>query len=234
MKTCLFQYGNYQYTYCHIDEERKTLSLTVHPDLRIVLKSPFGASPERREAFLKRKWVWLETQLRFFKKYRSKIFRKEFVSGESFWYLGRQYRLKVYSTKQDRVLLTKGNLLLYTTKNTHDGEYNQKILKHWYKRRSQIIFAKRYQIVLTRFHTPVFPQLVIRQMAKRWGSFVNHSKIVLNPRLIEASTDCIDYVITHELCHMKYKSHNQYFYRLLNQKCPNWEQIKEKLEIKFG
>lgn len=70
-------------------------------------------------------------------------------------------------------------------------------------------------------------------MSKRWGSFLNNKKIILNPKLIQASKECIDYVITHELCHMKYRNHDTKFYKALKNKISNWGEIKEKLELRF-
>jgi predicted metal-dependent hydrolase len=70
-------------------------------------------------------------------------------------------------------------------------------------------------------------------MEKRWGSFLVKKKILLNPELIKASKECIDYVITHELCHMKYQNHGAAYYRFLSSKCPNWEELKERLELRF-
>ena len=77
------------------------------------------------------------------------------------------------------------------------------------------------------------PSPVIKKMDKRWGSFVSNKKIILNPKLIQAPEYCIDYVITHELCHLKRKRHDAKFYKLLELKIPNWEKVKEKLEIKL-
>ena len=76
--------------------------------------------------------------------------------------------------------------------------------------------------------------MVIKKMEKRWGSFIRGKSIILNPLLIHASKDCIDYVITHELCHVKYRGHNKAFYRLLDAKYPHWEAIKEKLEERMA
>ena len=74
------------------------------------------------------------------------------------------------------------------------------------------------------------PILAIREMQKRWGSFLDNGKVVLNPKLIHTPKDCIDYVIVHELCHVKYKNHNQNFYKFLKKKYPKWEKVKDKLE----
>lgn len=77
------------------------------------------------------------------------------------------------------------------------------------------------------------PKIQIRRMNKRWGSYTSNNKIFLNPLLIYTSKKCIDYVITYELCHVKYRKHNKNFYKLLNNKYPNWEKMKEKLELRF-
>jgi len=94
-----------------------------------------------------------------------------------------------------------------------------------------IIFQERFKEMLTRFGYKNIPILSIREMKKRWGSFLNKDKIFLNPKLIHTSKDCIDYVIVHELCHLKYKNHNTKFWQLMGDKYPKWEKVKEKLEL---
>ena len=84
-----FIFGTFVYEYQLIKQDRKTLALTVTPDLRIVLKCPHKTDADRVESFLKKKWFWLEKQLSFFKKYQRKIYAKEYISGEGYLYLGR-------------------------------------------------------------------------------------------------------------------------------------------------
>lgn len=66
------------------------------------------------------------------------------------------------------------------------------------------------------------------------GSFLNKEHIALNPKLIHTPKECIDYVIVHELCHMKYKDHSKKFWNFLDEKYPKWQKVKDKLEMKFG
>ena len=106
-------------------------------------------------------------------------------------------------------------------------------MQDWYLERINKIFKDEYKKVLKSFDYDFEPRLITRKMNKRWGSFLSNKKIILNPKLIQASKECIDYVITHELCHMKYKNHNTKFYRTLKSKIPNWEEVKEKLELRF-
>lgn len=233
MEKQTFIYGNYSYEYFLIRQSRKTVSLTVQPSLRIILKCPISYQDEKIQKFMKNKWSWLEKQIKYFKKFQNKNFAKEYVSGESFLYLGRQYKLLVKKTKEDKVSLKHGKLLLFTSKSIANKKQNKIILQNWYAERMKKIFSDEYKKVLKNFDYNFEPKLATREMKKRWGSFVNQKKIILNPRLIQAPKECIDYVITHELCHMKYKNHDTKFYGALKSKIPNWEEIKEKLELRF-
>ncbi|MCK5022965.1 MAG: DUF45 domain-containing protein, partial [Candidatus Aenigmarchaeota archaeon] len=159
--------------------------------------------------------------------------QKEYISGESFLYLGRQYQLVVRKCKTDLVGLMKGRILIKTTKDVRDTVHNQNLLEGWYAARGEEIFNERYKSVLKKFNYDFIPELQVRKMSKRWGSFLAKKKVLLNPELIKASKECIDYVITHELCHMKHHDHNTAYYRFLNSKFPNWEKTKEVLELRF-
>lgn len=225
-----FIYGSYQYEYKLLRENRKTLSLTVTPDLQIFVKSPFKADDDRIEVFLKRKWLWLQKQLRFFSQFNNQIYKREFISGESFYYLGRQYKLMVRQSVCDNVSFSKRIIHLSTTRSVDDGQYNKKLLNQWYKEKMDKVFAERFEEIKKWFNYKKMPQMSIRKMQKRWGSFLNNEKIFLNPKLICTSTDCIDYVIMHELCHMKHKNHNNKFFSLLKEKYPSWKKVKGKLE----
>mgnify|MGYP001079875497 CR=1 FL=1 len=234
MKTREFIYGKYQYKYTLVKENRKTMSLIVEPDMTIVLKCPLNASNQKIESFLKRKWFWLEKQLSFFKKYQRKIYKKEYISGESFLYLGRQYTLLVKRGKNEGIVYYKGKIILTTNHGVRNSKYNKKMVERWYKNRITIKFQESYHRVIKNFDYDFTPELVVRKLNKRWGSFLYGKKIILNPELIKAPTDCLDYVITHELCHMMYKNHNKDFYKLLSKKCTNWKSLKEKLELRLG
>jgi len=225
-----FIFGTFIYEYQLIKQDRKTLSLTVTPDLNIIVKCSHNTDNERIENFLKKKWFWLEKQLSFFKKYQRKVYEKEYISGEGYLYLGRQYKLIVKRAKEDSVSLTRGLLTVYTTKEVANSRHNKKLIDSWFETKTKLVFQDRFKEMLNKFEYKNTPLLAIREMKKRWGSFLNKDKIFLNPKLIHTSKDCIDYVIVHELCHLKYKKHNTKFWQLLDEKYPKWERIKDKLE----
>jgi len=233
MEELTFKYGKYSYKYFLVRQDRKTISLTVQPNLKIILKCPIKYDQEKIDKFLRRKWLWMEKQISYFKKFQRKYGKKEYISGESFLYLGRQYMLIVKKSKEDGVILDHGKIKLSTTKEVSNGRYNKKILEKWYDQRAVFIFNNQYRKVFKKFDYDFAPTLTMRKMNKRWGSFLTAKKIIINPKLILASKDCIDYVMTHELCHMMHRKHDRKFYDLLELKINNWKQLKDKLEWRF-
>lgn len=233
MRTRTFTYSTYSYNYSLVFLERKTLSLVVQPDLKIVLKAPIDADKLRIEKFLKKKWKWLEKQLTFFKKYQKKTVDTTWLSGKSVLHLGKQYKLKVVPGNKFSVKLSKGKLELTTPNSSTNQINNKKLLDEWYLQQAEIIFRKRFKVILRKFDYVFIPELIIRRMNKRWGSYLRSGKVILNPELVKASTDCIDYVMTHELCHVKYQNHSMEYYKFLERMYPKWRAVKAKLEERF-
>lgn len=229
-----FEYGQYSYEYYIEFGERKSLTLVVRPDLRIIVRVPLGTTLAEIEAFLKRKWRWLEKQLRELRKYSKAQADKKYVSGESFRYLGRQYMLEVQSANYNDVKLEHGKLHVYTTKSLRNSAHNQELIEEWYSRKRTFVFRREFNRALSLFDFDDVPKLRQRHMARRWGSYTNDNKVLLNPRLIQAPREAIYYVCMHELCHKISKKHDEKFYDALEKRIPNWRRIKEHLEINYG
>jgi len=128
MEKQIFKYGSYSYEYYLVRQERLTVSLSIQPNLKIILKCPNDCDSQKIEKFLKNKWKWLEKQLTFFKKFNSKTNKKEYISGESFLYLGRQYKLLVRKGKTEDVKLKFGKIQISTTGEVGDKDNNKKLL----------------------------------------------------------------------------------------------------------
>lgn len=228
-----FTYGRYRYDY-HIEfAERRSLALEVLPDTRIIVKAPIGIGLDEIEDFLERKWLWLDKSLSAAKKLYKPRHEREYVSGEAYYYLGRQYLLLV-EKGGDVVKLERGKLRIYTTKGLRNSEHNKKLLDAWYARRRNIVFKQEFLQALKLFDFDVIPRLGERSMPKRWGSHKADGQILLNPRLIEAPREAIHYVCVHELCHRITLKHDKSFYDEMKKRIPNWQRTKESLEIRFG
>ena len=104
------------------------------------------------------------------------------------------------------------------------------LLEKWYQEKANLIFAERLDLVLPKaswvMGTPSFRLIA---MKKQWGSCSSKGNLIINPHLIRAPKECIDYVILHELCHLKEHNHSERFWRLLTQVMPNYKDLKAKL-----
>lgn len=198
-----------------------------------MLKAPLDASMEDIDSFLIRKWSWTKKQLSEFERYRKPEFQKNYLSGENFYYLGRQYMLRVTQNIQEGIKVSPGVITLNTSKSLANSEHNKTIYCQWYLEKCEVVFKMELLQALKDYDIKIIPKIKVREMKARWGSYYNGT-INLNPKLLQASRVAICYVITHELCHIEYKNHDTQFYDLLESRMPDWKRIKEELEIKFG
>ena len=152
--------------------------------------------------------------------------------GLTHLYLGRQYKLKVRSHVQQQVKLFRGCLVVQSHK-PKDRELTRELVENWYRERAHLKLKERLHHCRQLFPRPddFHPAgLVIRKLKQRWGSMTADRKLILNRWLVRASVDAIDYVITHELCHIQHNHHGPEFYKLLDRVMPDWQKRKSKLE----
>ena len=152
------------------------------------------------------------------------------MSGETHRYLGRQYRLRVVEGPGESVKL-RGKFIWVETARKGESWRVRRLVEAWYVLHARERFARSLAECLARFQGRVSsPQLRLRRMPKRWGSWTRRGAIYLNPELVLAPASCIDYVVTHELCHLVHAPHGQAFYGLLRRVMPDWEERKDRLE----
>ncbi len=209
---------------------RKTLAIEVHPDSTVILIAPEETSIEDLKAKVIKRAKWIVKQQEYFEQFLPHTPSRDYVSGETHYYLGRRYILKVISENSNAVKLKAGQIMVYTT-NPSPSKVKS-LLAAWYYNHAKNKFETVLQEVKPKFQQDDISigDLQIQRMKKRWGSCTSNGKITLNPELIKAPTKCIEYVIIHELCHIKVPNHSKAFYNLLEEKLPNWEKWKMRLE----
>lgn len=221
--------GNRAYRYGVIHQERKTISLNVYPDQSILVKCPPRIGEGRLRQFLKKKTLWLEKKVNYFKNIKRDSSQKEYVSGESFQYMGRQYQLYVTASNENKVSLSRGKISIGSKESVANGRANQQILEEWFKLRANTIITKRFEQLLKEFPYEYQPKLRIKKMKTRWGSCTKKGNITLNEYLIRTPLHCIDYVIIHELCHLVEHNHSPKFYKIMTKLMPDWQKRKQRL-----
>ena len=224
------RFGNTTIHYTLSYAPRKTLAITVAPDLSVSVSAPENTALAVIEARVLKRAPWILRQQRELETYLPKQPPRQYVSGETHRYLGRQYRLKIIEDSQDVVKLSRGYLTVHTTKPADRGHVRQ-LLESWYLSQAQRILPERLGAMLPRFHhlSITEPNLVIKFLEANWGSCTDSGTITLNVRLVQVPKHFIDYVIIHELCHLIEHNHSSRFYRLLDQMMPDWRERRREL-----
>lgn len=224
-----YKYGKKNIEAEVIYSDRKTMDLRVFPEGNIQITVPKNTSIEKIVEKIKPKSKWILQQQRTFELFRPFAKERLYIPGETHLYLGRQYKLVINKTEQNKTDINLGKgLFTITTKNDNI----ELIIQKFYKSKADIIFKELLDQLLSRF--PQFNtydiRLTHRFMKKRWGSCSMNGNILLNTELIKANKACIEYVILHELCHLIHPNHSKDFYRTLAEVLPSWEKIKLNLE----
>lgn len=228
------KYGKEKITFDVSHSNRKTMEIGVHPDIRVTVKAPKGIAQEVVKKRIAKRARWIKKQISYFRKFEPHTPARCYVGGETHLFLGRQYRLKIRKHHSPEVKL-KGAFFYVMTPATNNTQEVSDMLIDWYKSRALATFSRRLEMCydVAKKLDIEFPRLHVRKMSKRWGSCGKSGDILLNTELVKAPLCCIDYVIMHELCHMKVHGHSKGYYLLLSKYMPDWEKRKERLEKVF-
>jgi len=227
----MIQFGKRQIPYFLHRTERKRLRVVVTPELRVDVFAPKDADDAQVLAAVRKKAPWIAKTLDKVESYHPLPSPRQYISGETLVYLGRQYRLKVENSSNQSAKLL-GRFLCVWVEDKADTKRIKRAVEAWYRKRARETLSRymeKCHVIASRHGVPE-PVLAIRTMRRRWGSCSPAGRITLNLKLVQAPVHCIEYVIMHELCHLKYHNHSNRFYSLLTRCQPDWRRRKEVLD----
>lgn len=211
----------------------RNINLNLKPDMTLVVSANETVPLEYIQEFIKSKGLWIQKNISYFKDTQPEFIRdKEYVSGETFKYLGKQVRLKVLEGEHERIRYFRGYLEL-CVKDKMDTRKKELLVSRWFRERAAILFQAAIGRVypLIQKYGVHQPELLIRTMRARWGSCVRDKGIILlNYELIKAPKYCIEYVVLHELSHFLYRNHDAKFFSFLSSLMPDWRERKRILD----
>ena len=224
-------YGHREISFELHKKGRKRLKIVVTPELDVDVFAPYDATEDQVLAAVYKKAPWISQKLDRLASHHPLPAPKQYISGETLVYLGRQYRLKVEEGKRQPAKLTGRYLNVWVENRANRQDVKHAVYK-WYRKRSQQTlgrYLEKCQAVTHRHGLPE-PKLMIRDMKRRWGSCSPAGRITINLKLVQVPVHCIEYVIMHELCHLKYHNHSRAFYALLARCQPDWRKRKADLD----
>ncbi len=210
---------------------RRTLSLEVHRDLRVVVRAPSGCPDDVITRYVTHHQRWIARQLSRFESLPEPRVPPQHAEGEPHLYLGQHYRLCLRAEARAGVTID-GDTLVVGGASAKTPRATSMALSRWYQAQARRLFP---QVLTTCHHHPRFaryplPALRIRNMRTRWGTMSRQRGMTLNTVLIQGPVECLEYVIFHELCHLSFFSHGPRFYQLMTNVLPDWEARKRLLE----
>lgn len=214
-----------------VPKPARRVSIHVHPDGSVHVDAPADSDANTVVAAVRRRarWIWL--RLRAYRDRTKHVLPREYVSGETHFYLGKRYVLKVihHPTEPQSVKLLRGRLEVRTR--SRDAGKVRALLDGWFREHAEAVFTRRLADCVAKVRwLKVDPGFRLLTMKTQWGSCSPKGDLLLNPLLVKAPGHCVDYVMFHELCHLNEHNHSPRFYRLLSALVPDWEKSKAELD----
>lgn len=214
--------------------EQRRIAVHVDDDGKVAVDAPLGAPIDDVRGAVAKRARWISRQLAVIEKRDAGVLPREYVSGETWYYLGRRHLLKVrVGAGEVRVGLRNGRFEVDTP--LRDADVVRAALFAWYRERAEHFLRKRVdEIAADLPWIRQAPSVSFRPMRRQWGSCSPLGRITLNRSLVQAPRECIDYVVLHELCHLREHNHARRFFRLLTSRMPRWPTVKERLDALAG
>lgn len=203
---------------------RKTLNISVERDRSIIVRAPHYLTEEKIDKVVQSKRQWIKEKLNHTQKYPLIAECKEFVSGETLMYLGKNYQLLIVEEEIDGIEFNQR----FKISKASQSKANE-LFKKWYL--SQALnkieplaskYAKNLGVVYNQFKTS--------EMKYRWGSCTPANNIIFNWRIIKAPMYVLEYLVAHELVHLIEDNHTPRFWNILSIQVPNYEKAKNWLK----
>jgi len=209
---------------------RRSISLIVSPDKGVIIRAPYGTSLKSIERFVKEKSEWIRKHLEKHSGLKRINHGKQYCDGELHLFMGREYQLKVIKSDQLYVKADK-EIIEVGTNIPSDTIIIRALLNRFYRHQANNFLAGRFEEIAGRLRSHGFypAGFYVKTLKSRWGSCSFHGRVTISSELIKLDPVFTDYVIIHELCHLKHHNHGKDFYKLLGELVPDYKSIRKEL-----
>ena len=208
---------------------RATTDIVIERNGMIVVRAPEHYSPEQVDAVVESKRMWIYRNLAEWRDLNATAVTREFVSGESFLYLGGSYQLRLVSEQKSDLMLKDGRFCLSRELIETSGiDGAKQAFEHFYTEKGLLRFQER-----VRYFAPkvgVKPAAVkVKDMGYRWASCGSSGNLNFHWKCMMSPPKIIDYIVVHELCHFHHRNHSDAYWNEVDKILPDWRERKEWL-----
>ena len=217
------------FTYKIIYSRRKSVGIIVNSDKSVTVKAPYLTSENSIKRLLSSKSDWIEKHIN---NQSSRVLtspREGYIDGAKLLFKGREYILSVVPSTTNQISV-EDNIIIAKVKSASEEKVKLQ-MDNWYKKQALETFKTRIDELVGLHRSFGFKPtaLSVRQMKSRWGSCSRHGRITLNSELVKLDPKYTEYVILHELCHLKEMNHGKGFYDFLGKVCPDYRSLRLEL-----
>ena len=210
---------------------RRTIGISILPDTSVVVRVPYLTSLKTISRIVNNKYEWVLKHRDNYRRLNNSLLRKSYTSGEVHLFRGNESILWIEKSKKPFVRFYDGTIML-GLEQTDNPITARRLLYKGYKNEALKILPELMNKVLRKYENQIFKPkgLVIRTMKRRWGSCSNKGIITLSTELIKLADLYIEYVIIHELCHLRHHNHGLQYYKFLSEVFPEWKTVRKELK----
>lgn len=206
-------------------DRRKTVSIFIERNGSVRVLAPVTTSDEKVEAAVKSREYQIFKKLAKWKELNQGKVNREFVSGQSFLYLGRNYRLTL-TDNQEVPLKISGRFFHLDKKHLSKAD---KVFKDFYKAKAEQKIKERIKLIEEKFQSKP-TAIKVLELQNRWASWTPKNGLNFHWKCIMAPVSVLDYIITHEMVHLKFPNHSAEFWNELDKKMPNYREYENWLK----
>lgn len=203
---------------------RKTLSIIVERDRSLLVRAPRNMPAEQIQQLVDEKKLWIYEKIRHPQKYPPTPVKKEFTTGETILYLGRNYRLEITDDTTDGIQFDS-RFYISRRQKSHAAE----LFQAWYMERAREKLLRRIRHFAETMGVK-YKRLLISDLKYRWASCTPKNNLNFNWRIIKAPMNVVDYLIVHELAHLLEPNHTAKFWNIIAVQVPEYEKPKKWLK----
>ena len=210
---------------------RRTMGISVLPDASVVVRVPYRTSDKTITRLVQDKSGWIIKHRDFFRNNPKKVHLKSYMNGSEHLFRGNKMILSLKQSLNPYVIINGSNIEIGVLDPAKEISVRNLLLKAFKSEAQKYLPIIFYNINEKLAGHGLRPTgLVIRTMRSRWGSCTSKGKITLNSELIRLSDKYIEYVIIHELCHLRHHNHGQKYYDLLSALYPDWKEARKEMK----
>ena len=221
-----FEYGNRRIEYEVIRSKRKTLGICIRQG-DVIIKAPFGITKEQIHSLILLKANWIVRKLEenepLWKKNEEKIYQE----GTIIKYRGRDLRIRIIPSTQKKARVTLEGMEIIIATSVTSSEAIKGVVNDWYYEKARERFKERvdyYVHEVPEVQTP--NQIRIKDQKTRWGSCSSKRNLNFNYRIVMAPDEVLDYIVVHELSHIKFMNHSKEFWKEVARILPNYQNLR--------